>query len=480
MTVWQNSDSEGYISLHFTSKSMRLTNAAGEFNGFAYDANRGVWKGGETLLNDVYNLIDVSSKIQYAVSWIESRVEQVFDNFTPFSNSNEQNGFFDIIENMNAILNKPLRLIQENGDQESEMLYSVVYVNEDGSLRYEYERGGRIINTSGTNNFERRRQNELDVEKPTDGVMLTNMTEDQFNRAMDIVEGNFIRRFFYQLISSDSREFKQTVTKLEEMNKAIIKLQETTGTILGDNGKPITLRQYIQRYDYLIIGEEGKGSNKTLGFTIDPVTKQTNHKDKDQLNDKFTVFKKDVENGVTKYTIGEFIRVSLDSTNYNVNENNVVVGYDGKKHFGTAAPHIGLLQPFIRQKKVPITNTNTGVEDLTNVDRYIQTNMVYFAWRDLGPKGDGKVPALGINWGNTNQFNIVTNDGKILTNWYLIGELIHANKSKSNNDSKGCQVVYYEDYIELIKMFGEFNSLSKKWNFSSSMVKKGYYFLISQ
>ncbi|MGC8770191.1 MAG: hypothetical protein ACP5Q5_02940, partial [Brevinematia bacterium] len=207
-TVWQNSDSEGYVSLHFTSKSMRLTNAAGEFNGFAYDANRGVWKGGETLLNDVYNLIDVSSKIQDAVSWIESRVEQVFDNFIPFSNSNEQNGFFDIIENMNAILNKPLRLIQENGNQESEMLYPVAYVNEDGSLRYGYERAGRIITTSGNgaNNSQIKKRNELKIEKPTDGVMLTNMTEEQFNSAMDIVEGNFIRKILHW-ISSDSREF---------------------------------------------------------------------------------------------------------------------------------------------------------------------------------------------------------------------------------------------------------------------------------
>ncbi|MEJ5285578.1 MAG: hypothetical protein WHS77_11090, partial [Brevinematales bacterium] len=58
-TIWQNADSEGYmsaVSLSFTSKSMRLTNAAGEFNGFAYDANRGVWKGFETIGRDFNKL----------------------------------------------------------------------------------------------------------------------------------------------------------------------------------------------------------------------------------------------------------------------------------------------------------------------------------------------------------------------------------------------------------------------------------------
>ncbi len=62
-TVWQNADSEGYmsaVSLSFTSKSMRLTNAAGEFSGFAYDANRQVWKGFETIGRD-FNKLPFSS-----------------------------------------------------------------------------------------------------------------------------------------------------------------------------------------------------------------------------------------------------------------------------------------------------------------------------------------------------------------------------------------------------------------------------------
>ncbi len=444
--------------------------AAGEFNGFAYDANRGVWKGGETLLNDVYNLIDVSSKIQDAVSWIESRVEQVFDNFIPFSNSNEQNGFFDIIENMNAILNKPLRLIQENGNQESEMLYPVAYVNEDGSLRYGYERAGRIITTSGNgaNNSQIKKRNELKIEKPTDGVMLTNMTEEQFNSAMDIVEGNFIRKILHW-ISSDSREFKQTVKKLEEMNNSVMEMQKKYGGV-GENGKKLSLRELVKQKGSVILGEAGKGMGQRTEYLSPDGTK----KYFDIYDDKFTVLtQKDGE-----YILGEFLRGNMNPTNsYESLVTKITRIYQQGEETTSITNISNWIERLTTNRNVTIINTGPNLTNSTNVQinkirDYIDGTTYWGELRDgiygLDVKGSNN------RWGYqvievTDNYNGYTFDGETSEhigrlpsirpnprygdNRNYISDVFFHKGGTPWNYSEGCQTLYKDDYDYFISLF---------------------------
>ncbi|URA09416.1 hypothetical protein [Thermospira aquatica] len=203
--------------------------------------------------------------------------------------------------------------------------------------------------------------------------------------------------------------------------------------------------------DYIIIGEEGLGSN----FTVGGNERTPGNMNKDPLNDRITILMRDGDRIIIK----EFNRASVDSTNYITNHKNAI-GYDGRKHYATLKPGKYRLETFIRMRD--------------GKERMLQdTGMKYLAFRITD-----HTPTVGVNPAHPERGNP----------GYAEGILIHANDTTSWNTSEGCQVIYYKDYTEMIKMFGtpvliknqQGKIIGTDWDFSKSIGRKGYYYLISQ
>ena len=60
--------------------------------------------------------------------------------------------------------------------------------------------------------------------------------------------------------------------------------------------------------------------------------------------------------------------------------------------------------------------------------------------------------------------------------------LIHANTTGSWNTSMACQVIFEQDYYQLIQNFGQYNSIADKIKFNKNNFEKqkGYYYLFTQ
>jgi len=201
--------------------------------------------------------------------------------------------------------------------------------------------------------------------------------------------------------------------------------------------------------DYIVIGEEGLGSNFTRGGN----ETTPGNMNKDPMNDRITILMREGDRIIIK----EVDISSVDSTNYivrKVDGKYYVVGYDGRKHYATLAPGKYRIETFIRLKD--------GQEKVLNVNGVIYK---YLAFRTTD-----QTPTVGMNPAYPDRGDP----------GYAEGILYHANNTKDWNTSEGCQVSRDIEYVEVIKMFGTYNSVTKQWEFNSGVGRKGYYYLINQ
>jgi len=169
----------------------------------------------------------------------------------------------------------------------------------------------------------------------------------------------------------------------------------------------------LNHMDYVITGEEGMGNGMKLGWVGD----KKDHPGKDLMDDRIVLFKDGV--------VTEFYRSSVDSTKY-MSDNKSATGYDGKQHFANIAPQSSPLELFIRK------NDQNENKKLKNGWEYLA-----FALKSPSPIMEEINPKTGAQG-------------------YATAVLIHANTTGSWNTSMACQVVFEQDYYQIIQNFGTY------------------------
>ncbi|URA09414.1 LysM peptidoglycan-binding domain-containing protein [Thermospira aquatica] len=290
------------------------------------------------------------------------------------------------------------------------------------------------------NELKEKNVSKLSIEKPTEGVTLTNMSEEQFNKAMDIVESG-IGRWWYLLTSSDNREFKQTVRKLGDMNDKILAMQQVyvnSGKMKPEDVK--TLRGWLNAKGAVILGDEGQGSNfKPLSNSFDT------------YDDKFSVLSRTRDG---KIVFGEFTRGNMNPTNSYVDSSGKRMETNSTQYWGELGVGIYGFDYVFRGDKSYYDGTKTvhGYYALQLYDNY-------------NSDGDGDIKTLRELDNNNEYRKRVKENPKD-----KIGAVLFHPGGTAWNWSHGCQTIYAVDYQYFIDLF--YDRVPGQYNYG----KDGVYF----